>query len=269
MQLLVREHLWQFGPMRVAAFSDIHGNVVALDAVVRDIEAQGGVDEYWVLGDLAALGPSPVQVLERLASLRNARIVRGNTDRYVYTGRDRPFPTMEQARDNPDLLVNLVECAATFSWSQGMLTPGGWIEWLERLPLEIEETLPDGTRVLAVHAEPGRDEGPGLKPGMGDQQLTEFAGDRDADLIMAGHTHRAVDQRFEGRRLINLGSVSNPYAPDLRASYVMLTADRGGYQIHHRRVEYDRDAVVRELLRVRHPAAAFIVASLRGERFQH
>src|SRR5215472_1559195 len=122
--------------MRVAIFSDIHGNVIALDAVLKDIESQGGVDQFWVLGDLAALGPSPAQTLERLASLPNARIVRGNTDRYVYTGSDRPFPTIEQAREDSRLLGNLVECAGTFAWTQGVLTPDGWIEWLASLPLE-------------------------------------------------------------------------------------------------------------------------------------
>ena len=47
--------------------SDIHGNPIALDAVLADIEATGGVDEHWVLGDIVALGHDPVGVLERLA----------------------------------------------------------------------------------------------------------------------------------------------------------------------------------------------------------
>ena len=255
--------------MRVAIFSDIHGNIVALDAVLSDIESEGGVDQYWVVGDLAALGPSPVQVLERLANLPNARIVRGNTDRYVYTGIDRPFPSMDQARNDPRLLSSLVECAGTFAWTQGVLTPGGWIDWLDNLPLEIRETLPGGTKVLAVHAAPGRDEGLGLKPGLDDQQLARFVGDCEADVILCGHTHQAVDQRFNRHHLVNLGSVSNPYAPDLRASYVMLTADQRGYTLRHRRVDYDRDAVIREMLRLRHPAASYVIASLSGERYPH
>ena len=41
--------------MRVALLSDIHGNSIALDAVLADIEHAGGVDEYWALGDLVAL----------------------------------------------------------------------------------------------------------------------------------------------------------------------------------------------------------------------
>ena len=42
--------------MRMAILSDIHGNPLALDAVLTDIQEQGGVDGYWVLGDLVALG---------------------------------------------------------------------------------------------------------------------------------------------------------------------------------------------------------------------
>ena len=46
--------------MRLALFSDIHGNPIALDAVLADIAAEGGVNAYWVLGDLAAIGYDPV-----------------------------------------------------------------------------------------------------------------------------------------------------------------------------------------------------------------
>jgi len=52
--------------MRIALLSDIDGNAIALDAVLADIAALGGADEYGGLGDLMALGPQPVTVLERL-----------------------------------------------------------------------------------------------------------------------------------------------------------------------------------------------------------
>ena len=47
--------------MRVAIFSDIHGNIIALDAVLEDIANSGPFDEHWILGDLVALGPCPVE----------------------------------------------------------------------------------------------------------------------------------------------------------------------------------------------------------------
>src|SRR5690349_11048368 len=106
--------------MRIALLSDIHGNLIALDAVLADIQAQGGVDAFWLLGDLVAIGPQPVCVLERIAQLPNMCAVRGNTDRYAMT-LDRPGPTAAEVMADPDLLPTFAEVAHTFAWTQGCL----------------------------------------------------------------------------------------------------------------------------------------------------
>ena len=54
--------------MRIAILSDIHGNSLALDAVLSDLKEEE-IDGYWILGDLVALGPDPVGVLERITKL--------------------------------------------------------------------------------------------------------------------------------------------------------------------------------------------------------
>jgi predicted phosphodiesterase len=252
--------------MRLALFSDIHGNEVALDAVLEDIARRGGVDAYWVLGDLVALGPAPVQVLERLTALPQVSFVRGNTDRYVYTGSDRPPPSMEDVRRNEDLIPILAECAGTFAWTQGLLSPTGWIEWLEALSLEVRMQLPDGTRVLGVHAAPGRDDGLGLLAGLSAERLATIVGDCSDDLVLAGHHHQTLDVRVGRHHLVNLGSVSNPLAPDLRASYVIVEAGQHSYEVSHHRVDYDRQAVIDEMQRLRHPGARYVISHLRGER---
>src|SRR3954452_16396352 len=120
--------------MRIALLSDIHGNLMALDAVLGDIQARGGVDSYWVLGDLVALGYDPAGVLDRLATLPNVRYTRGNADRYVTS--ERPPPTLAEARDDPELLPTLVEVSSTFAWTQGYLTARGWLDWLIALQLQ-------------------------------------------------------------------------------------------------------------------------------------
>ena len=88
--------------MRLAILSDIHGNPLALDAVLADIQSQGEVDAYWVLGDFAALGYDPVTPLEKITALSHASFTRGNTDRYVVTG-DLPVQP-EKALEDPALL---------------------------------------------------------------------------------------------------------------------------------------------------------------------
>lgn len=246
--------------MRIMIMSDIHGNLLALNAVLADSEQQGKVDEYWVLGDLVEAGPTPVEVLERLAQLPNVRCIRGNTDRYVAVGGpERFFGPGDPATLN-------LEAAGAIAWTQGMVTQGGWFEWLAQLPTEIQAVLPDGTRVLAVHAAPGRDAGLGFKVGLTEEELALVLGDCDADLILGGHHHRPLDVMIKGKRVVNVGSVSIPFPPDLRASYVSLEANAVGYQLEHHRVDYDREAVIAAIEQLRHPGAGYIIGHLRGLR---
>lgn len=250
--------------MRIALFSDIHGNSIALDAVLADISQKGEVDGVWLLGDFVAIGHDPNGVLERITQLPDATFIRGNTDRYVVTG-ERPFPSNADAQENPQLINRLVEMNNGFAWTQGMVTAAGWFDWLAALPLEHRVTLPDGARFLGVHCAPGTDDGVGFSPAMAAAEVDDRLGDCAADLICVGHTHQAMDVRVGTRRLVNLGSVSNPIAPDLRASYAILEASESGYAITLHYVAYDYQAVINALEAVQHPGRAFISKFMRGE----
>ena len=85
--------------IRPLHLADIHANSIALQAVLVDIQAQGGVDEYWCLGDYVALGHDPVGTLELLAALPTAHFVRGNTDRYVIS-EAKPGPSATDIRED-------------------------------------------------------------------------------------------------------------------------------------------------------------------------
>lgn len=249
--------------LRVAILSDIHGNSLALDAVLADIEAQGGVDQYWLLGDYVALGPDPAGVLARLEQLPNATFTRGNTDRYVAAD-DRPFPLKQDVVDNPDLFSRYVNMNAGFSWTKGAVTAVNKLDWLTNLPLEHRVTLPNGTRVLGVHAAPGTDDGAGFKPGMDEAQMADQLAGCDAELVFVGHTHMRMEEQVDDTLLINLGSVSNPVGDDLRAKYVILTSDETSNTISPRFVDYDRQTVIDQLETIGHPSAAFISQFLRS-----
>jgi putative phosphoesterase len=250
--------------MRIALFSDIHGNRVALDAVLEDA-CSAGADAYWALGDLAALGPEPVAVLERLTELENATVIRGNTDRYIVTG-EGPPPSLEDTRANPDLIDLFASVAASFAWTRGYVTAAGWFDWLESLPLEARLTLPDGSRLLGVHASPRSDDGEGIHPGQSPSEVAQLVAGCDAELVCVGHTHEPLLCHVGDMRVVNLGSVSNPTAPDLRASYVMLDASASGTRIEHRRVAYDHAAFTETVRSSRHPEAEFILTFQRGKR---
>lgn len=250
--------------MRLAMLSDIHGNPLALDAVLADIQSQGEVDAYWALGDFSALGYDPLTPLEKLAALPHTSFTRGNTDRYVVTD-DLPI-SPEKALQDSALFPQIIEMARNFSWTRGYLSAAGWLVWLMNLPLEVRLTLPDGTRLLGVHAAPGRDDGPGIQPKHSDEQLEQRLTGCEADIIVVGHTHVPLDRQVGNIRVINLGSVSNPVTPGLQATYALLEADEHGYHIQLRRVEYDRDAVIHAIEQSHHPTPSFLMAFMRGER---
>jgi predicted phosphodiesterase len=250
--------------MRLAILSDIHGNPFALNAVLADIQNQGGIDAYWVLGDLAALGYDPVTPLETITALPHASFTRGNTDRYVVT-EDLPVPP-ESALEDPALLPQVIEATRSISWTRGYVSAAGWLDWLANLPLEVRLTLPDGTRLLGVHASPGRDDGAGIQPRHSDDKLEQRLAGCEADVVIVGHTHVPLDRQVGRIRAINLGSVSNPVTPGLQASYVLLDADEHSYSVQLRRVDYDREAVIQAIEQSRHPTPSFLIGFMRGER---
>jgi len=251
--------------VRLALCSDIHGNPIAFDAVLADVEARGGADHFWFLGDLVALGYDPLGIIERIEAQPSYEVIRGNTDRYVVTG-ERPSPWLDRAVEEPARLVPVVaEVAGSFAWTAGAISTGRRMDWLAALPSEVRATLPDGTRMLGVHASPDRDDGPGIRGDDPDADLAARLEGCAADVVLAGHTHRPVDRTVAGVRAVNLGSVSNPVPPDLRASYVMVEAGAHGHTIEHRRVAYDHAAVIAAYDGLAHPGRPWLVAHQRGE----
>lgn len=257
-------HKVQYGS-QVAILADIHGNSLALDAVLADIDSNGGADEYWLLGDYSAIGYDPIGVLERIVQLENATFIRGNTDRYLVEN-SQPWPTQADAESNPELSSLSVRSARSFAWSTGAVGSTGWIPWLQSPPLDFHALLPDGTKVLAVHASPGEDDGLGINPNTSESELKDLTLSTDYDLLLIGHTHSPFDLSYEGLRIVNPGSVSNPLPPDLRASYAFLEAKSDGYEIQFHRVNYDREAVVELARNVNHPAWEYIATFMSGDR---
>jgi predicted phosphodiesterase len=250
---------------RIAVLADIHGNSYALDRVLGDIETRGGVDAFWLLGDYCAIGPDPLGVIERLEGLDNATLIRGNADRYIV---DWPFtpPGPEEALAGPDRIADFIGVARSFAWTTGAIGATGRLDWLRALPLDFTARLPDGTRVLAVHASPGTDDGGGIHPGLTDAGLDRLVAGAGADLILFGHVHYPQDRRVAGVRVVDSGGVSNPLPPDLRAKYVILRVEAGGYQLDFHQVDYDREQVIAAAREANHPAWEYIASYMHGEQ---
>jgi predicted phosphodiesterase len=218
---------------RVAVLSDVHGNVYALEAVLRDVRDQG-CDALVVAGDLAAHGPAPVETVDLLRGL-DALIVRGNTDRYLAEGEGSSPPGR-----GPDQ-------AASLRWTREQLGEER-LRFLGRLPPSASL---DGC--LVVHASPGDDER-GIWPDTPDEEIRthEWRG-----TILCGHTHHPFHRHVAGGQIVNAGSVGWPLDGDPRPSYVVLERGPDGHElpwrVSLRRVDYDRGRPLAELERRRVP----------------
>lgn len=170
--------------MRVAAVSDIHGNLPALEAVLAEVEREQ-VDELVVVGDTVS-GPWPAEVFDLVIGA-GAQVVRGNVDRLVLDGGE----------------------GAIGEWSARRLgiRRGSVAMW----PLTVELTIDGLGRTLFCHATPTSDELIYTRVTPDDELASIFAG-VNVDVVVCGHTHVQFDRTLTtGLRIVNAGSVGMPY----------------------------------------------------------
>lgn len=198
----------------LAVLYDIHGNLVALEEVLRDAEAMGA-DRHLLGGDFGSWSPWPHETVDRLRALPETTWIRGNGERWL---RDPPL-------DRPDVMEALMAGAS------GLDTEEGWL-----FSLQTRCEL-DG--VLYTHGSPLSDvESFPAEPGDDDERLLD--GVHGATVVF-GHSHLQFQRPGpNGTTLINPGSAGMPLDGDPRAAYA-LRHDDGEFEF--RRVEYDTERV--------------------------
>ncbi len=200
---------------RIALFSDVHGNSVALDAVLEDIEASG-ITEMYCLGDLVGYGPDPSGVVDRIRSLGIPTVL-GNYDEGIGLGRGECgcYYATEQAQ---------ADGAASYGFTESMLSEQGRT-WLASLPEQIRLEN-EGVRILLAHGSP-RKINEYLLPDRKDAQLARLANEAEADVVCVGHVHipyhrSMVDPSGAIVHYVSSGSVGKPKDGDPRAAWVEL-----------------------------------------------
>lgn len=216
--------------MRIAILADIHGNQVALEAVLEDLAQQAGIEHIVVAGDLCLNGPCPKEVLATLQAL-HCSVIQGNVDSDV----------VEETRKKGPKKQGIV------TWTREQIGQAG-IDYLAALPFSKRIDNPDGTDLLVVHANPLNQED-ALLPDTQDSKLEQLLGKLPATTgaLAFGHYHVAYTRRWRGLLLVDAGSCGMPRDEDIRASYVILTWRDDIWQVEHRRVKYDLKAVVKQL----------------------
>jgi diadenosine tetraphosphatase ApaH/serine/threonine PP2A family protein phosphatase len=242
--------------MRFAAIADVHGNYLALEAVVADIRAQG-IGEIVNLGDMASGPLDARRTMDALMGLDAVHVL-GNHDRYLI---DR-LPERMGSWDRP---------------AQAQLDVGH-LDWLRSVP----PTLVFRDQVFLCHATPDSDEVYWLETVLPDGNVRtssleaiEKAAERISQrLILCGHTHIARAVRLgDGRMIVNPGSVGSPGYRDVHpfphvmeagtpdARYAILEFTGDAWRATFRHVPYDHDAMAALARRNGQPELASTLAT--------
>ncbi len=216
---------------RLAALSDIHGNAIALRAVLDDIE-KTRPDAILVAGDLVLNGPEPAAVVDALRALdeRGALIVQGNTDIAVadfdYAA---AFPSMTDGV--PDAIQDAAE------WAHDALGDAR-VDWLRRLPAERRWRAEDGTLVLVCHGSPGSQTA-GFDRDLDPSITTERLAQTDARVIVCGHTHLPEVRDLGWKVIVNDGSAGYVFDGEPTATWALIDIAGGNVTTELRRTEFD------------------------------
>ncbi len=245
--------------MKVAVISDIHGNALALEAVLADLDGEV-IDRTVCLGDAVQGGAQPAETVARLREL-GWPIVIGNADAWLLSGEE----TGTEGTATPWML-------AVREWSLGKLSVEDRT-FIRTFRPTVEVSLPGGRSLTCAHGSPKSfdDE---IVPETPDSEVLELLGPIGDRIVCGGHTHAQQLRQFGAGFYFNPGSASLPFRRDLSeepprvgrwAEYAVLTVtDDGGVRVEFRRVAYDVEGLVEMILGSGMPEAERLAGRYRA-----
>lgn len=222
--------------MRIALLSDLHGNEIALEAVLSDVLHQG-VDQVVCLGDTATLGTRPGAVLARLREL-GCPCILGNHDAFMLD------PGLIHTYTEAPIVVQAVE------WCRDSLSAED-LKFIASFVPTLEFTLDEQVRLFLFHGTP-RSHMQDLVCTTPPEELDEMLAGHTATVMAGGHTHIQMLRQHKGTLLVNPGSVGLAFeqyvsgkTPKLlcHAEWACVEATRGRVSVTLHRVNLDRDAL--------------------------
>jgi predicted phosphodiesterase len=238
--------------MQIALISDIHGNLVALDAVLADLTTRN-IEHILCLGDVAAGGSQVRGVIARLQEL-SCPIVMGNTDAWLL------HPQLTERKNQFAQKVQDIEL-----WSSQQLTEDDKA-FLSTFRPTIEWPLENGQSLLAYHGSP-RSFKEGLLPTTPDEVLELAFADTDASIYVGGHTHAQMFRRYKDKLVLNPGSVGLAWVDvspgSLKApwaEYAIVNVEGHTLHVELCRISFDVDRIIESVQASDMPHAEWVVS---------
>lgn len=236
----------RFAPSSVAILSDVHGNDVALRAVLADV-ATVPHDALIHAGDYVFNGPRPGEALAHVRAT-GAPMLLGNTDEYLWQPVHHATMPLIVAWTRQRIGDDDVALLRSLPLSHRITPPGGRSPDDDLLIVHATPTDVDAELVLALDPF-------GTHTVTGDDEAARLIGDTRAGLIVYGHLHFASSGTVNGQRLTSVGSVGMSLDGNPDAAWAVAQWDGATWTLAHRRTPYNVASVADELERV-HPVPA-------------
>ena len=246
--------------MKVAIFSDVHGNLTALEAVLADIAYQAP-DRVVFAGDLCMFGARPSRCVQRLQAENHIISVYGNTDEWIA---DPPTVDAEMTEKRQQQIQNVRDNAA---WTRTRLSEAEF-SWLQTFffSLCLSPSSQAEDDLLIVHANPQDVMAPIFPTAEAQQARTGHVSSTQTNddlapllagvaggVVAFGHIHFPNVRWWGDIQLANISSVSLPLDEDPRAKYGLLQWENGRWHIQHQYVTYDVEAERQALAQIKPP----------------
>ncbi len=220
---------------RMAFISDIHGNIEAFKAVLRDIHEKGiPSQDIYCLGDLVGYGPRPNEVIECIKD-QGVQCILGNYDEAVGFFLPTCGCNIESEADK-------IKSKNSLEWTVQHTKEGNKAflrELEEQITINMEEFS-----ILLTHGSPYSINDYVYENDIEKQE--EIVSELEEDIIIFGHTHFPYSKVIQGKRFINVGSVGRPKDGDIRACYCLMEIDREVI-VEFIRVSYDIETMANEI----------------------
>lgn len=219
--------------MRIGLLSDIHGNFIALQAVLKDMERQA-VDSIICLGDIATLGPQPKEVVETVKGL-DCPCIMGNHESALLD-----MGNVSAHQIAPSLVPAL-------EWCLTQLEPED-LDYFRSFKSTLEVSVEGSVNLLYFHGSP-RSNIDQIQSTTPAGELERFFDPHQPDVFIGGHTHIPMLRHYDGKLIVNPGSVGsafrsvfNPGTPPTVmpwAEYAVMEVGGGVISVDLRRIPFD------------------------------
>jgi putative phosphoesterase len=242
--------------MRVAIISDLHGNIVALRAVLDHIE-RSRVDRIVCLGDVATLGPAASQVLETLARI-GCTCILGNHDAFLLDP-----DLIHRYTEIPVIVAAVDACRASLSSAE--------LDFVRTFQPTFDLEM-DGATLSLFHGSP-RSHMEDLLATTAADDLDQALGERRATVMAGGHTHIQMLRQHRGTLLVNPGSLGLPFETFVsggpprilaHAEYATVDTADGAVDVTLHRVPLDRGELIAEVERWDNPLQGYLLQQYRS-----